>query len=443
MPVQADSKYPTNNLQLTTNAPQVRERQSNMNMNLNDKKNTYLVIACGAAMVFISMGTRQSFGLFLQPITLDLAVGRETFSLAMAWQNLLFGLPLIGILADRFGSRKIAMGGGLLYALSFLLLSATDSPAGLYINLGILAGTAIGCTSYVVVLGAAARAVPPDKRSSMFGIITATGSFGMFAVVPGIQWLIASFGWQTSFAVLAVFVGLTAILAIGYPGTTAVPAGNPSTAAEQRSQPLTVVLSRARRHSGFLLLTAGFFVCGFHVAFIATHLPAFLADNSVSKMAGATALAMIGLFNIFGSYLFGFLGDRRRKKYLLSILYLSRAVVISLFLVLPISNYSAIAFGCAIGFLWLATVPLTSGMVAQIFGARYLSTLYGIVFFSHQIGSFLGVWLGGRIYDMVNSYDTVWVLAILLGVAAAILHLPITDQPIKIEGRMEASKVKA
>jgi predicted MFS family arabinose efflux permease len=414
-----------------------------MNMNLNNKSSTYRVIACGAAMVFISMGTRQSFGLFLQPITLDLAVGRETFSLAMAWQNLLFGLPLIGILADRFGSRKIAIGGGLLYALSFLLLSATGSPAGLYLNLGVLAGTAIGCTSYVVVLGAAARAVAPDKRTSMFGIITALGSFGMFAVVPGVQWLIASTGWQTSFGTLAAFVGLTAIFALGFPGNNSVSDGNPSQTEAEKTLPLTLVLSSARRHSGYLLLTAGFFVCGFHVAFIATHLPAFLADNSVSKMAGATALAMIGLFNIFGSYLFGFLGDRLRKKYLLSSIYISRAIVISLFLVLPISNYSAIAFGCAIGFLWLATVPLTSGMVAQIFGIRYLSTLYGMVFFSHQIGSFLGVWLGGRVYDMVNSYDMVWILSILLGVAAAILHLPITDQPVKIERTVEASEVKA
>ena len=407
----------------------------------DNNRNKIIVIACGALMVFVSMGTRQSFGLFLQPITLDFGVGRETFSMAIAWQNLLFGLPLIGILADRFGSRKIAIGGGLLYAVSFLLLSATGSPAGLYLNLGVLAGTAIGCTSYVVVLGAVARAVPPDKRSSTFGIITATGSFGMFAVVPGIQWLIASVGWQTSFAVLAAFVGLTAILAIGFPGKTTGATGNPSGATEDQPQPLSIILSCARRHSGYLLLTAGFFVCGFHVAFIATHLPAFLADNAVSKMASATALAMIGLFNIFGSFLFGFLGDRLRKKYLLSFLYLSRAVVISLFLVLPISNFSAIVFGCAIGFLWLATVPLTSGIVAQIFGARYLSTLYGVVFFSHQIGSFLGVWLGGRIYDMVNSYNTVWVLAILLGVAAAILHLPITDQQVKIDGAYEASKV--
>jgi predicted MFS family arabinose efflux permease len=395
------------------------------------KRTTAIVIACGAVMVFISMGTRQSFGLFLQPVTLDLGVGREVFSLAIALQNLLFGLPLIGILADRFGSRKVALGGGLLYATGFLLLSMTGSPTGLYINLGVLAGTAIGCTSYVVVLGAAAQAVPPEKRSSTFGIITAAGSFGMFVVVPGVQWLVASAGWQTSFAALAVFVGITAILAIGFPGKRAVPEGSPSTTAMEESQPLTLVLGRARRHSGYLLLTAGFFVCGFHVAFIATHLPAFLVDNSVSKMSGATALAMIGLFNIFGSYLFGYLGDHLRKKYLLSFLYFSRAVVITFFLMLPISNFSAITFGCAIGFLWLATVPLTSGIVAQIFGARYLSTLYGLVFFSHQIGSFLGVWLGGRIYDVAGSYTTVWIMAILLGVLASILHLPISDRAIE------------
>lgn len=396
------------------------------------KRNAVVVIACGAMMVVVSMGTRQSFGLFLQPITFDLAVGRETFSLAIAWQNLIFGLPLIGILADRFGSRKIAIGGGLLYAASLLLLSATNSPVGLYLNLGVMAGIALGSTSYVVVLGAAARVVPAEKRSAMFGIITAAGSFGMFAVVPGVQWLIATFEWQTSFALLSAFVCITAVLAVGFPGRYDNPVIQSDGPQKEAAQSLTDILGRARRHSGYLLLTAGFFVCGFHVAFIATHLPAFLTDQSVSKMAAATALAMIGLFNIFGSYLFGFLGDRLRKKFLLSFLYLSRALVITLFLVLPISNISAVIFGCAIGFLWLATVPLTSGIVAQIFGSRYLSTLYGIVFFSHQIGSFLGVWLGGRIYDMSNSYGMVWVMAIMLGITAAVLHLPICDSPLKI-----------
>ena len=429
----------TDNSRQAAGAPHTNTLHLKMTEIPNSKKHTYIVIACGALMVFISMGTRQSLGLFLQPITLDLAVGRETYSLAMAWQNLIYGLPLIGILADRYGSRNIAFGGGLIYALSFLLLSATGSPSGLYINLGALSGVAIGSTSYVVVLGAVAKSAPPEKRSSMFGVITALGSFGMFAVVPGVQWLIASAGWQTSFATLAAFVGLTAILALGFPGKDRVSPQNPSGPAQEIAQPLTLVLNRARRHSGYLLLTAGFFVCGFHVAFIATHLPAFLSDKFISKAAGATALAMIGLFNIFGSYLFGYLGDRLRKKYLLSLLYFSRAIVITLFLVLPISNISAIIFGCAIGFLWLATVPLTSGIVGQIFGARYLSTLYGIVFFSHQIGSFLGVWLGGRVYDTVQSYDMVWLLAILLGIMAAILHLPITDQPVKLNKTIETS----
>jgi predicted MFS family arabinose efflux permease len=388
-------------------------------VNQDIKRNAALVIACGAAMVIISMGTRQSFGLFLQPITLDLAVGREVFSLAIAFQNLLFGLPLVGVLADRFGSRGVAMGGGLLYAASFLLLSVTNSPAGLYLNLGMVVGIALSSTSYVVVLGAAAQVVPEKKRSSTFGLITAAGSFGMFAVVPVIQWLIEVTGWQTAFAILSAFVSLIAVLAIGFPGriknsTPQLQENNPN---ETRS--LAEVLKQARGHSGYLLLTAGFFVCGFHVAFIATHLPAFLADQSIAKMS-----------------------DRLRKKYLLSLLYLSRAIVITLFLVFPISNPSAVIFGCAIGFLWLATVPLTSGIVAAIFGPRYLSTLYGIVFFSHQIGSFLGVWLGGRIYDIAGSYTMVWIMAILLGVIASILHLPISDQPLHFAKSAVISAVK-
>jgi len=232
------------------------------------------------------------------------------FSLAIAFQNLLFGLPLVGILADRFGSRWVAMGGGLLYTISFLLLSVTNSPAGLYVNLGMVVGIALSSTSYVVVLGAVAQVVPEQKRSSTFGIITAAGSFGMFAAVPGIQWLIATSGWQTSFAILSAFVSLIAILAIGFPGKLNRPSQPSFENDERQTRTLTHVLKWARGHSGYLLLTAGFFVCGFHVAFIATHLPAFLADESVSKMAAATALAMIGLFNIFGSYLFGFLGDR-------------------------------------------------------------------------------------------------------------------------------------
>lgn len=387
-----------------------------------------IVLICGALIVLISTGIRQSFGVFLQPITLDFGIGRETFSLALALQNLMFGLPLVGILADRVGARWVAAGGGLLYAAGLVLVATDWLPFGLFTSLGILVGLALSATTYVVILGAVAQVVPPAKRGMAFGILTATGSFGMFAIVPLAQSLLANFGWQSALVILAGLAGTIVVLALGFP---ARPAGQPSRPETHPTETgsLLQALSQARQHSGFLLLTAGFFVCGFHVAFIATHLPAFLADNGLTPGVAATALALIGLFNIVGSYTFGFLGDRYRKKYLLSFLYFARAVVISLFLIIPISNTTALIFGSAIGFLWLATIPLTSGLVAQIFGIRYLSTLYGIVFLSHQIGSFLGVWLGGRAYDMTGSYNTVWFASIVLGLIATLLHTPISDRP--------------
>ncbi|MCB0197509.1 MAG: MFS transporter, partial [Anaerolineae bacterium] len=275
---------------------------------------------------------------------------------------------------------------------------------------------------------AVAQVVPPQKRSSAFGITTAAGSLGMFLVVPGAQALLTNFGWEMSFVVMAGMVGLIALLAFGFPNRPADDAQDLRDGFEANSLPQ--ILAKAGGHSGYWLLNAGFFVCGFHVAFIATHLPAFLSDQGVAPMAGATALALIGLSNVFGSYFFGWLGDRYRKKNLLAFLYFMRAIVIALFLVLPITNISSIIFGAAIGFLWLATVPLTSGMVAQIFGSRYMTTLYGIVFFFHQVGSFLGVWLGGRIYDSTGSYNSVWLAAIVLGVLAAVIHLPLSDRPV-------------
>ena len=403
------------------------------------QKKTSIIIAVGTLVVIISMGLRQSFGIFLQPISQDLGVGREIFSLAMAIQNLLFGLPLVGIIADRVGARWAILAGGLIYGSGLLFLSFANTQSSLYLTLGLLVGFALSATSYVVVLGAVAQVVPPHTRSRAFGIITAAGSFGMFAVVPGAQWLLSNLGWQASFRWLAVFVGLIVLLAFGFPGN-APDDDQVESEPAQKSGSLFLVLSKARRHSGYLLLNAGFFVCGFHVAFIATHLPAFLSDNALSPMVGASALAMIGFFNIIGSYIFGALGDRFRKKFLLSLLYIGRAVVIALFLLLPITNISAILFGGAIGFLWLATVPLTSGMVAQIFGSRYLSTLYGIVFLSHQIGSFLGVWWGGRVYDATGSYNPVWVTAIALGIFAAIVHLPISDGAVVIRRQQPLSE---
>ena len=387
------------------------------------------IVLFSALTVLFSMGIRQSFGLFLQPISQDLELGREVFSLAMALQNLVFGLPLLGMIADRYGPRWVILGGALLYAAGCLLVPASSGALDLYLTLGLAIGLGLSSTTYVVLLGAVAQVVPPENRSTAFGIVTAVGSFGTFALVPGVQWLISQSSWQATFPLIAAPIGAIALLAFGFPRRPGAAAAKHANAAT--TETLLAVLARARRHSGYWLLNAGFFVCGFHVAFIATHLPSFLTDNGLSHMVGATALALVGLANIFGSSLFGWLGDRYRKKYLLSVLYCGRAVVISLFLIVPLTELSALLFGGMIGFLWLATVPLTSGTVAQIFGSRYLSTLYGIVFFSHQIGSFLGVWLAGRLYDSSGSYESVWWLAVALGLAAALIHLPIADRAIE------------
>ncbi len=395
------------------------------------------VILLGAVTVAIAMGARQSFGLFLQPVSATLSTGRETFSLSMAVQNIMFGLPLAGMIADRIGPRWVVAAGAAVYALGFALLSLAASAATLYLGLGVMVGLALSATSYVVILGAVAQVVPAERRGTAFGIITAAGSFGTFAVVPAMQWLIGAVQWQATLLYAALAVGAIALFAVGFPVRSAFATGadEPSGAAGELS--FGAVVRRARTHSGYLLLNAGFFVCGFHVAFIATHLPSFLVDQGVAQAIGATALALIGLFNMLGSFLFGRLGDRFRKKRLLSLLYFSRAVAIACFLIVPVTSATALVFAAVIGFLWLATVPLTSGTVAQIFGARHLSSLYGIVFLSHQVGSFLGVWLGGRIFDATGSYDPVWIGAIVLGVAAAIVHLPIKDQPLPGQGRLE------
>ena len=386
------------------------------------------IVRYSILIILISMGTRQTFGIYLQPVTDELGIGRELFSLAIAIQSITGGLPLAGVLADRYGSRWVAIGGGLLFALSMYLMSIVTHWTGLMLGFGLLSGVSLSCVSYVVVLGAVVQVVPPERRSRTFGFITAAGSVGMFVVVPVAQRILNAHGWRTAFAIFAVFVGLIALLAMGYPTRKQQVADDEI--ADKPSDSLTQVLAKASQHSGYWLLTIGFFVCGFHVSFVASHLPAYLTDNGLSGTAGATALSLVGLFNLFGSTLFGYLGDHYRKKYLLSGLYLGRSIIISLFIFFPVTETTAMIFGAAIGFLWLATVPLTSGTVAQIFGPRYLSTLYGIVFFSHQIGSFLGVWLGGRIYDATGMYTPVWVIAIILGVLAFIVHLPIEDRPV-------------
>lgn len=388
-------------------------------------RRTLLVVACGAVIVAISMGVRQAFGVFLLPISSDLQLGREVFGLTLALQNLLFGLfsPFIGVAADRFGAARVIVLCTLLYAGGLLLATLSTQPIELYLTLGLLVGVGLSGTTYVVVLGAVARAVPAPQRSRAFGITTAVGSFGMFAIIPGAQALLTYFGWIDTFYLIATGVAVMALFAVGLAGR---PAASDSTAS---GPSLPEALRTARRHSGYWLLNAGFFVCGFHVTFIAVHLPAYLRDNALSPEIGAFSLALIGFFNIIGSYWFAALGEHYRKKYLLSVIYLVRAVVIALFLAFPVTSASALIFSAAIGFLWLATVPLTSGVVAQIFGTRYLSTLYGVVFLSHQVGSFLGAWLGGYAYDIFGSYDLVWTVSIALGVAAALIHWPIADAP--------------
>ena len=383
-----------------------------------------IVLICGSIILSLSFGIRQTFGLFLKPITTDLQVGREVFGMSMAISALLSGLssPFFGGLADKFGAGRVLLAGGLLYAAGLVLTTVSAHPAELYLTFGVLIGLAMGSATFGIVLGVVGRAVPAEKRSLAFGITTACGSMGSFILVPAGRGLLETFGWHTSFLIFAVLAASICILALGLAGRPAARAGE--------SQTLTNALGEAGRHSGFLLLNAGFFVCGFHVTFIATHLPAFLADRGVSLRAAAYALALIGLFNVLGSFYFGAAGGRYRKKYVLSIIYLARAVVISLFLLLPVTDMSALFFGAAIGFLWLGTVPLTNGIIAQVFGPQYMSMLGGLVFMWHQVGAFLGAWLGGYFFDLTGSYDVVWLAAVALGIFAALIHLPIADAPV-------------
>ncbi len=391
-------------------------------------KRPAIVLLCGAVIVTLAMGVRQSFGLFLPPMNADIGIGRAEFGLALALQNLLFGLvqPFVGALADKYGAGRVVLGGALLYAAGLVGAALASNAFGLYLSFGLLIGMAQSATTFVVVLGAVGRVVSPERRSSAFGIVTAGGSLGQFLVVPLAAWLLGDIGWQATLWVMAAMVALCALLAIGV-------AGRPVSAAAdgpESDQTLAAALREAAGHRGYWLLNAGFFVCGFHIAFIATHLPAYLNDHGLGVAIGAQVLALVGLFNILGSYVFGRAGDLLRQKYVLAGLYAVRSVVIVAFLLVPLSQTSALVFASAMGFLWLGTVPLTSGIVGQIFGMRYLSMLYGIVFLSHQVGSFFGAWLAGLLYDRMGSYDAAWAMSIALGLFAALVHLPINDRPV-------------
>ncbi|MGF1909298.1 MFS transporter [Vibrio kasasachensis] len=389
-----------------------------------------LLVWLGIGVLITSLGIRQSFGIFMMPISEHFGTGREFFSFAIALQNLLFGVfqPFIGMAADKFGSKRIIFLGALSYALGLYLTSITSEASMLYVSLGALVGLGLSATSYVIVLGAVAKVVPAEHAAKAFGLTTAAGSFGMFAIIPSAQWLLSDFGWQQALQVFAVLC--TVMMALSMFMKTLQKNNSAAVSNVQDGLTLTQAIKEAFQHKGYWLIHAGFFVCGFHVMFIATHLPSYLADKHLPASSAAMALAYVGIFNIFGSYFWGVMGDRFNKRYVMTALYLMRTVVITGFVTLPITENTAAIFGAAIGFCWLGTVPLTSGLVRQIFGPRYLSTLYGLVFFTHQVGSFLGAWVGGRIYDYYGSYDPIWWSTVVLAFAAALIHIPINDKPL-------------
>ena len=391
------------------------------------RRPVWIVIACAAAIVTLSMGVRQSFGLFLPQMGTALSIGRADFGLALAIQNLAFGIaqPWVGALADRHGAGRIALGGAALYVIGLLGASLAADAIAVHLTLGLLVGVAMSGITFTTMLGAVGRVVAPEKRGMAFGLVTAGGSLGQFLVVPGAQALLGLYGYHVALNVLAGLVGLAGVLALGV-------AGKPSaTGDDGPAQSAREALREAAGERSFWLLTAGFFVCGFHIAFIATHFPAYLVDRGIRPGVGATALALIGLFNVFGSWFFGMTADRLPKHYTLAALYGARGLVFAAFFALPLTATTALVFASTLGFLWLGTVPLTNGLISQIFGVRHLSMLGGIVFLSHQVGSFFGAWMAGWLFDRMGSYDATWALSVGLSLFAALIHLPIRDAPVR------------
>ena len=373
-------------------------------------------------------GIRHGFGLWLQPITQAQGWTRETFAFAIAIQNLVWGVSGIfaGMLADRFGAFRVIMGGSVLYAAGLAGMAYANTPLLFSLSTGVLIGMAQAGTTYAVIYGVIGRNVSAEKRSWAMGVAAAAGSFGQFLMVPTEGYLISNLGWQEALVTLGVASLLMIPLAFGLrePGF-----GAAATAAK-REQTIAEALREAFKYPSFQLLMAGYFVCGFQVVFIGVHMPSYLKDKGLSPQVASYALALIGLFNVFGTYVAGVLGQKMAKRHILAFIYFARALAISVFLLAPLSPLSVYVFASVMGFLWLSTVPPTNATVAQIFGVAHLSMLGGFVFFSHQIGSFMGVWLGGYLYDKTGSYDIVWYIAIALGVFAALVNLPVREAPI-------------
>ena len=383
-----------------------------------------VVIVAGCLIALITFGARTSFGLFTEPLSALRGWDRETFAIAIAIQNLLWGIgqPFGGAVADRFGPARALAAGGVVYALGCVLMAVSTSGATLALTAGVLVGIGLSGASFTIVIAAFARLVPDDRRSWAMGLATAMGSLGQFVFAPLGQGFISAYGPVTALVLIGAFVALVPVLAISLSGGAGAADGGP------RESTATAV-REALAHPSYVFLTAGFFVCGFHIAFVSTHLPPYLTDLGLGTALAAWALALIGLFNVVGAYTSGVLGGRHSKRLLLSGIYASRAAAFALFVALPPTSATVLLFAAALGLLWLSTVPLTSGLIAVMFGTRHLGLLFGIVFLSHQVGAFVGVWLGGAVYDATGAYDLMWWASIVLGVAAAVVHLPISERP--------------
>jgi predicted MFS family arabinose efflux permease len=379
------------------------------------------VLLCGAAIVTLSMGIRHGFGLWLQPITMDRGWTRETFAFAIAIQNLAWGIagPFAGALADRFGAVKVLVGGAVFYAGGLVLMGLATSGLAFTGSAGLLLGMAQSGTTYAIIYGVIGRNVDPSKRSWAMGVAAAAGSFGQFLMVPVENWLIGTWGWQNALFILGCLALVIVPLAFGLKEPKAAPAAS--------QQTMGAALREAFAYPSFRWLTAGYFVCGFQVVFIGVHMPSYLKDHGLTPDVATMALALIGLFNVFGTYGAGVIGQRWPKRYLLSAIYILRSVAIVIFLAAPLTPWSVYLFSAVMGLLWLSTIPPTNALVAQIFGVQYLSMLGGVVFVNHQLGSFLGAWLGGKLYDATGSYDIVWWIAVALGVFAALVNLPVAS----------------
>ena len=390
-------------------------------------------IICGGLILAIAVGIRQSFGLFLEPISTTLQIGRETFALSIGLVNLLWGVlaPFTGALADKFGLKRVAIVGALFYSGGILILSNSASPQELLLG-GIIVGSGLSGLGFTVILGAVGKFAPPEKRGTALGLTTMGGSIGMFLGVPVTGTFIQSFGWSGALFGLAAISLVMIPLVYGLvPNDKITDQKNQTNDAGER---LSEVLSHALKSKNFLLLVCGFFICGFHVNFIVAHLPAFISDMSLPGNVATTSLALIGFANIFGVALAGRLGDKYKKNDVLVALYALRALAFIIYIITPITVISTLIFTFVLGVLWLGTVPLTSGLVATFFGPKYMSMLYGIVFFSHQLGGFVSSWMGGWIFDLTGDYNIMWWFSVLLGLLAALLHYPIKDQPVIIFG---------